>query len=324
MLRSLLFFILICNFTVVVAQYEPQFSQNSFNLLSVNPGFAGSSGKVNLTGLWRNQWMGIEGAPKTTVFSADMGVKFLGNEHGIGFNALRDEIGAFVNLRLSLAYSFRIDIGEGSLGSGISMGVINQVLAGGDLYTDPKMSDESNIAIGESGYHIEDGLLQSISGELNANTFDLGMGVFYKDKRMYSGISVMHLHQPSLNLNENLDIQLQRTWFITGGYSFSLIDKPIDIEPQFFLKTDESIYQLDISTICKYKKRYWGGLSYRLQDAIVLLAGFEMKNGIKVGYSYDFTTSHLAGFQTHEVMFSYSFTVGVSKKSKHYRSVRYL
>lgn len=308
---------------MVVAQYEPQFSQNSFNLLSVNPGFAGSSGRVNLTGLWRNQWMGMEGAPKTTVFSADMGLKFMGNEHGIGFNALRDEIGAFVNLRLSLAYAFRIDIGEGSLGSGVSMGVINQVLSGSNLYTKPKF-DGSNSSIGESGSHSDESLVQSISGELNANTFDLGLGVFYKDKRMYSGISVMHLHQPSLNLNAKLDIKLQRTWFITGGYTFSLIDKPIEIEPQFYFKTDESIYQLDISAICKYKKRYWGGLSYRLQDAIILLAGFEMKNGIKVGYSYDFTTSHLAGLQTHEVMFSYSFTVGVSKKSKHYRSVRYL
>lgn len=320
MIRSLLFFILICKFTYSVAQYEPQFSQNMFNQSSVNPGFAGSSGRVAVTALTRN----VDKALMTTVFSADAGLKMLGHEHGVGVNFRRDEIGALMNIRYTLAYAYKIDIGEGQLGAGMSVGLLSTTLKVGDLYTDPSKNIRGNSkALGKNDYHIADDPLLS-DNDVSDACLDLGWGVFYKEKKWYSGFSVIHMNQPGSKLNENLNFEIKRTWFLTGGYTFDIEDKPFQIEPSLFMKTDGSITQIDLAALVKYNKRFWGGLGYRLQDAVIVYLGMELKNGLKVGYSYDITVSHQSGFQTHEVMLAYWFSLGVSKKSKQYRSVRYL
>ncbi len=323
MLRSLLFFILICTFTVAKAQYEPQFSQNMFNQMYVNPGFAGSTGLIRATALNRIQWVGVEGAPKTMVFSADGGLKFLGYEHGIGFTAMSDKIGSYTSMRFSLSYSFKMDVGEGQLSPGVSVSYINQVLNGSDLKTNPDLSDAGQV--GSDDYHKENDLLVP-TASVNGSSVDLGLGVYYSEKDFYGGFSIMHLNQPKPSFNGIWDKSIKRTWFLTGGYVYDLVDQPLQIEPSIFIKSDETIYQVDLCGIVKYKKRFWGGLSYRFQDAIIVLVGIELKNGLKVGYSYDFNTSKLSGspIRDNEVVLSYSFSVGMSKKSKQYRSVRYL
>lgn len=318
MLRSLLIFIFICTFTIVKAQFESQFSQNMFNLLSVNPGYAGTSGGVEATGFWRTQWGGVEGAPKTAVFSADSRLKFLGYEHGIGVNFLKDDIGSFSAKKFTFDYAFKVDLLDGQLSSGLSVGVINQTLDGSALSTMPK-SIGSTSSLPEDDDHKPEQFTKEASTKI-----DFGLGVFFKEKNLYGGISVLHLQKPKLDLGVNIAQVVRRTLFLTGGYIFNFEDKDLDFEPSIFYKSDGSISQIDVAGLVKYKKRFWGGFSYRLQDAINGMLGLEMKNGLKVGCSYAFTTSKLSGSQSLEVMVSYNFTVGVSKKSKQYRSVRYL
>jgi len=101
------FFVVLLIFTAVLAraQFDPQFSQNMFNQLTYNPGFAGSSGMFNLSAINRQQWVGFEGAPKTTVFGADVNLNLFKRESGLGLVFMNDEIGPFKNLMISFKYA---------------------------------------------------------------------------------------------------------------------------------------------------------------------------------------------------------------------------
>jgi type IX secretion system PorP/SprF family membrane protein len=102
--------------------------------------------------------------------------------------------------------------------------------------------------------------------------------------------------------------------------------RQVELLPSLLFKTDGVSWQTDLNLNARYKKRYWAGCSYRYQDAIVLMAGMELKSGLRLGYSYDITTSPLAKYSngSHEVMVGYSFSLSVDKKTKQYKSVRYL
>ena len=56
--------------SLALAQQDPQFSQNMFAKLAVNPGFAGANDAICATLLYRNQWTGFGGEPKTMLFTS--------------------------------------------------------------------------------------------------------------------------------------------------------------------------------------------------------------------------------------------------------------
>jgi type IX secretion system PorP/SprF family membrane protein len=96
--------------------------------------------------------------------------------------------------------------------------------------------------------------------------------------------------------------------------------------PSLYVKTDFAALQVDLNVNAIIKDKYWGGLTYRHQDAIVILAGMELLTGLKIGYSYDITISRLVSYSSgsHEVMIGYSFDLNLEKRTKRYKSVRYL
>ncbi len=294
------------------AQYDPQFSQNMFNLLAVNPGYAGSSESINLLALNRNQWSGDYGI-KTTVFSGDMPLNFLGMDSGIGLTIMNDEIGFLTNLSMLLNYSAKFELKRGTLGLGLSMGLINQSL------------DGSEFSFPDDVYTKDDPVLLQAEG--SGSVFDAGLGIFYQEKKFYAGVSLSHLNKPRTKFEEGKYFTINRTFFLTCGYNHKIEDTAYEILPSIFYKTDGSSFQIDVNTLIRYKSRFWGGLSYRLQDAIVILAGIELKNGVRFGYSYDVTTSAIAtagNGGSHELMVGYNFDINFEKRTKRYKSVRYL
>jgi type IX secretion system PorP/SprF family membrane protein len=95
--------------------------------------------------------------------------------------------------------------------------------------------------------------------------------------------------------------------------------------PSFFLKTDATTWQADINMTVEYDKRLWGGLGYRVDDAIIIMAGAELWNGIKFGYSYDISISSLSSYNAGSHEFFLAYSVILNKKRTHkYRSVRFL
>lgn len=316
-LYSLVFFVFFCHSFGVFGQYDPQFSQNMFNPLLVNAGYAGFSGRTNAVLLNRTQWVGIEGAPKTTVVGADMSVNFLRNKGGVGLVIMSDEIGFFQNITLQGILAQRYDLGEGEFGVGVNLGIVNQTFDGSKVILKPSAGGE---------YHQATDPLVPTS-EVNGFAFDMGFGTWYSRPDYYLGFSILHLFAPKPNFKDELDVYIPRSFFLTGGYNYKFLEKPLELQPSVFLKQSSGSWQMDLNVNLMFQEKYWTGLTYRLQDAVVLFAGIELKNGIKIGYSYDITTSALSGAGSngsHEIMVGYRFDVSTEKREKRYKSVRYL
>ncbi len=294
------------------AQQDPQFSQNMFNHLTVNPGYAGSSDVINASLLNRYQWVGFPGAPRTAVFNVDATVPLIGKNDGIGVSVMSDVIGYEKNVSVGISYSWRINIGQGKLGTGLSVGLMNKNLKPGWLQEEG--SDLINGA--------DPGLPQQ---ETNGILTDVGLGLFYKHKDYYLASSLRHLNQASLSFENDGQYTLKRHYYLTGGYTVKAGSEMVELKPSFFLKTDGITYQIDLNCILHYDERLWGGLSYRPDDAVVLLLGTELQNGLRFGYSYDLSTSALSRYNSgsHELYVGYSVILNKRKVHK-YKSVRFL
>jgi type IX secretion system PorP/SprF family membrane protein len=114
--------------------------------------------------------------------------------------------------------------------------------------------------------------------------------------------------------------------YLTGGYNYALPDTKYVLKPSGLFKTDFTTFQIDLSGRMDYDNKYWGGLSYRYQEAVVFLAGINIAGGLSIGYSYDLPTSKLitATWGTHEIVMLYSFEYVFEKRNKKYKSIRIL
>jgi type IX secretion system PorP/SprF family membrane protein len=308
-LSSVLLFISIF---VIQAQQDPQFSQNKLNQLTVNPGIAGSSNVINVSLLNRYQWVGFPGAPVTTVFNVDATVRLIGNNDGLGLSIMSDALGYEKNVSIGLMYSWRTQVGDGKLGSGISVGIMNKNLKPGWAGIDGnELVNLSDPAIPKQ--------------EVNGIVADIGLGLYYEHRDYYLALSAKHINRPAFTYELAGKYSMQRHYYLTGGYNFRMNNEMFELQPSFFLKTDATSYQTDLNMIVQYDKRIWGGLGYRLDDAVILLLGAELRNGIRFGYAYDLNTSALSRYNSgsHEVYLAYSVLLG-QKKTHKYRSIRFL
>jgi type IX secretion system PorP/SprF family membrane protein len=299
------------------AQQDAQFTQNMFNKLSVNPGSAGHNGGICATFLTRSQWMGFDGRPQTHLFAADA---LLGSKHGLGLTVFQDKLGIESSLIAKLAYAYHLQLGPGSLGIGLDIGMINKsfgddFVAIDDYTQDPSIPNSSTSAM----------------------TFDAGFGLFYNiPNKMYVGISTLHIPQTELkdaaaggtgNVGA-LSYAQSLHYYIMAGYDWDLGGRKWVITPSILAKTDAASTQLDVNAIVLWKSLVWGGVSYRVQDAIAALVGVNIPQfpGLKLGISYDITTSALGDHSSGSLEFMIKYCTNIVKPPKRevYHSVRFL
>src|ERR1035437_4395214 len=125
---NLVFIFLVLRLQPVLSQQDPVSSQYMFNALTYNPGVSGTSGMICATALNRQQWVGFKGAPATTVFNVSAPVSLFSIKSGVGLVVQSDNIGFNKDVNLSAAYSYLMDLGQGKLGIGINLGILNQTL----------------------------------------------------------------------------------------------------------------------------------------------------------------------------------------------------
>lgn len=295
------------------AQQDPQFSQNMFNTMTINPGYAGSNEAICATLMHRIQWVGFDGAPTVSVFNVHAAIKPFKINSGIALSVMNDNIGFDKNNDLSLSYAYRFNLGDGKMGIGLNVEFMNKSLnpewrnLDKGIYTSPD-SDPAIPNAKETG-----------------NALDFGAGVFYKTEKLYIGLSSLHLRQAEVTYKTGTT-SLARHYYLTSGYTLSLPNPLIEIVPSVFAKSDGKTTQLDLNTCVLYNKRFWGGFSYRIGDAVVGMLGIELMNGLKIGYSYDFTVSDMqrSSSGSHEFMVGYCFTVKKEKIPQKYKSIRFL
>jgi type IX secretion system PorP/SprF family membrane protein len=309
-------FLYIIAILAAIAQQDPQFSFNRYTQLTVNPGYAGNDGLLSGIILNRYQWDGFEGAPKTLVFSAGTATELFGVNSGIGLNVISDELGFEKNTFVSFDYAYRRKTKFGDLGIGASLGFFNMAisLGGGEWY------------IPDGEYFQTPGTDVGIpQADASQMALDLGFGVYLKSADYFFGASATHVNQASILLGETARTYLARHYYLCAGYNIKLSDPLFELQPAAFLKTDMVALQADLTVDLVYKKRFSAGLNYRLNDAVSVLVGFEMNNGLRIGYAYDIITSALSGYSggSHEIFLNYSVDFG-KRREKKYKSVRFL
>jgi type IX secretion system PorP/SprF family membrane protein len=156
-------------------------------------------------------------------------------------------------------------------------------------------------------------------------SLDLGLGLLYSSPLYYAGLSYLHFNKPHI-VWETSELTLPGCLYMTGGYNYILPDSKYVLKPSALLKSDFSTFQLDVSSRLEYENKYWGGLSFRYQDAIIFFAGINLAGGLSIGYSYDFPISQMIKVSSgsHEVLLNYSFEYIPGKRSTKYKSIRIL
>lgn len=309
---------------VAFAQQDAQFSQNMFNKLSINPGFAGTNKAICATALYRQQWVSFPGAPKTGLISVDA---YLPPAHGgVGLTICSDQLGFDKTLIAKAAYSYHLILGPGTLGIGLEAGIMQKQMTGTWITPDLATPATHDAAIPDQ--------------RAAKTVFDLGFGAYYTtDNGMFFGLSSTHLPQTTFKVNGDApsasqaangvvqdiyNFQNARHYYIMAGYPFQ-VSQDIKVIPSILAKTDATSTQLDINGRVVWKDMVWAGASYRLTDAIVALVGFEW-NKLKIGYSFDITTSAIKNYSknSHEIMVGYCFKPFKPPVPAEHRNVRFL
>lgn len=296
-----------------MTQQDPQYSHYMFNQMVINPGFAGSSDMICATMLHREQWIGFDGAPSTTLFHANTPVNPFGISSGVGLVIMNDKAGFSSNLNISASYAYRLNVGNGKLGIGVSFGFINQSL-------------EPNWYIPSSDYH-QPPSSDPLIPESNESVFvfDMGFGLFYTLDELYVGISATHLNEAKYKYSKGTPYQ-RRHYYLTAGYNFQLSNPLFEILPTLQVLSDGTTSEISVNANMLYNKKFWGGVTYKAGSAVVGLLGIQLINGLRIGYAYEFPTSDIiqSTSGSHEFMVNYCFRLAVDRSPRRYKSIRFL
>ncbi len=297
--------------SLAYAQQDPQFTQYMFDRLSVNPAVAGNGGNICATALLRQQWTGFDGAPKTGLINLQGPLAKLNS--GVGLTFYYDKLGQEKSTIARLHYAYHFKVGaQSTFSAGVYLGMSGRALDGNWVATDGVANDNAIPTAGKS-----------------ASGFDLGAGLYYKSPKLWLGISSTQLPETEL---KSVSIQNKRHYYVQAGYDWAIGgDKKYTLEPSVLLKSDASSTQIDLSALFLYDEMLWIGASYRTEDAIAPMIGYQMKmpkgdSMLRIGYSYDVTTSELKNYSSgsHEVMLSYCFKIVKPVVNEMYHHPRFL
>ena len=314
---SLLVIAICLSSTFCLKAQDPSFSQPMNNPLLLNPSMMGMNNSLRAVLNYRNQWMDIDQGFNTASVSVTMPV-FLKkqmwmleegrNRLDFGLNITGDKAGAFTNLAASLSVGYGLFVSDYSfLHTSVNLGYIQNTLDVGSLVFDDQYQWGSYNAGNPSAEHLPN---------LNASAPDAGFGFLWhyknKSKRInaFAGLSAYHLNQPNLSYHSGVEVLPSRFSF-QGGLKIIGEDK-LDLNPLVIYTTQSSRKQLILGltadlNINKKSKFIFGSL-YKVNDAIVLLTGYEHEM-FYFAYSYDFGNSLISrsiyGIMTHELTLAY-------------------
>lgn len=296
-MRIKIFIVLIICSLSAYAQQEPQYTQYMYNMSMVNPGYMiNETGIVQVGSLYRTQWVGIDGAPKTANVFANIP---LNKKIELSVNYLNDNIGGNINtsenvFNVNAAYKITLN-NDLNISFGLKAGFdhLNFSASGSNVNNDPLFQNEKKTVL------------------------NIGAGVFLFKQHYYVGLSSPNLIPSDLDVNSNIVYKDKAHVFLISGYVFD-VNNDLKLKPSTVMKyVGGSPLSFDVSANALYKERFELGVSYRYQDAISGLAGINVTPNLKIGYAYDFNTSLLKTYNngSHEFILLYKFDVlGLSKK----------
>lgn len=273
----------------VSAQQEPQYTQYMYNPSVINPAYAGSLGYGSLFSLYRTQWIGLEGAPKTLNMSYHQPLET--SNLGLGGNIVHDEIGpsTTTNLFVDVSYTIRFE-NDSRLAFGMK--------AGGQLL---------NIDYTKLNHYNPNDI--SFRNNINSQfTPNIGAGLFYYNANSYLGLSVpMLLQTKRFDEFAYSDANRRQHFYFMGGKVFDL-NYNLKFKPAFVTKMVAGApLQVDLTGNFLINEKFTVGVAYRWSAALSALVGFKVSDRIFIGYGYDRETTRLSNFNSgsHELFLQF-------------------
>jgi type IX secretion system PorP/SprF family membrane protein len=282
-------FSIVLMFTTFVsfAQQDAQFTQYMYNTININPAYAGSRGALSMFALHRTQWVGLEGAPVTNTVS--MNTPLNSSNLGLGISLINDKIGPTHENTISTDISYTVPTSETYK---LSFGV----KATANLFD----LDESRLTPAQAG----DPSLQ------NYNTFspNIGAGVYLHSDKAYVGLSIPNFIETNrYDDNEVAIFKEKINYYLIAGYVFDFTDS-IKFKPAFLSKmTEGAPLQVDVSGNFMINEKFVIGVAYRWSAAMSAMVGFQVSDGMYIGYGYDQETTNLENYNSgsHEIFLRY-------------------
>lgn len=274
----------------VSAQQDPEYTHYMYNMSVVNPAYAtGVPAMMNFGGLYRTQWVGAYGAPKTFTF---FGHTAINDKIEAGISFISDDIGDGAkkenNVYADFAYVLKLG-GKNKLSLGLKAGFSSmQTNFNGFRFTDT----QTDLAFAEN---------------INATKPNIGVGAYYFRDNLYVGLSVPNLLK-SKYIEEKSGINAfgseEIHTFLTAGYVFQVSDK-VKLKPAFMSKFVKGApITLDVTANVLYNEKFEFGAAYRIDDSVSALFNINVTPTLRVGYAYDYTLTNFGQFNsgTHEIM----------------------
>jgi type IX secretion system PorP/SprF family membrane protein len=272
----------------IIAQQDAQYTQYMYNTININPAYAGSRGALSIFALHRTQWVGLDGAPITNTVSVNTPLN--NSKLGLGVSIVNDEIGASTANSISTDISYTIPVSESyNLAFGIK-GTAN--LFSIDVN---KLNPRDK----------NDPLIQNIDNDFSPN---VGAGFYLHSDKAYVGLSIPNLLETTTYNDNEISIYKEKiSYYLIGGYVFDL-SSSIKFKPAFMTKLVEGTpLQVDVSANFMYNEKFTVGLAYRWSAAMTAMVGFQISDGLYIGYAYDFETTALSHYNSgsHEIFLRY-------------------
>jgi type IX secretion system PorP/SprF family membrane protein len=302
--KTVIILIALGTFISANAQMYPWFTQYRSNMFMYNPAFCGTKRFIDARLFYRNQWTGYKGAPKT--YAATLNMRYANGKMGTGISFFNDEIGPFKNTLIAFTLAYHLKFDDVELSVGLQGNYLEQIFNG------------TKITLHNQ---IDKGINQYISDK--QKMYDGGIGLVLLNDRFYLGLAAN-------NLVGNQMVHYAGDPFYKGKYQnvpsfcigagFNYADNPdYTFENSVMaLYTSGVPFYFDYTLRLHIQKSLLTGISIRLQDAVALHLGFNVKNQFQVAYSYDIITSPLKKYSggSHEISVVFSSNLGRDEKKR--------
>jgi len=276
-----------------VGQLAPLSDQYMLNPVTINPAYAGNRGVFNISAFYRQQWVGITGAPETATLAGD--VALLNSKVGLGFIVSNDRIGVTKKTSANSNYSFRINFGGGILSFGLGAGLITTNTAWSELViVDP---GDDNLLVDSKVFVVP----------------DFSFGLYYTNLKYFAGLSIPRLLLYNFSPEKNkyiLKSDPGQYYYLlnTGGvYDVAPKTKFLPSTLLSFSPGEKLLY--DINAHFSFSDRLWLGTSYGNNRSVKGFVQFQANDQLRVAYTYNYGYGKLRTFidGSHEIMFRYEF-----------------
>jgi type IX secretion system PorP/SprF family membrane protein len=319
--KSLIFvtLLLMLAATIGKAQQDAEYSMYMFNGLYLNPAFAGSKEVPTVMAIYRHQWSGLEGAPRS--FNTSAHSTFKNKMYALGGTLHYDQLGDEKKYKMDIDFAFRIPVKneDNTISLGVRAGLMHYNFSPRNYQPD----------FGSGVDPVLDVTYRSFIP-------NFGFGIYAQGKRYYAGVSMPHLINMNLVKQGSIseigeEARQFKHLFATAGIVLGKEYGKVKVKPSFLYKWSEHApMDFDVNLSFLFIDRIWAGASYRTGgdydnrrgESIIGIVKFKATQQLEIGYAYDHTLSRLGSFNsgTHEIMIGLEF----GEKGKQFVTPRYI